>query len=164
MPSPLPAPAPPTCSRARNPPPVIVEFDFATPLYAQAIRLRHEVLRVPLGRTIADDDIAAEWAQRHFGALLGGRLLGVASLAPVDGGLKMRQVAVDDAVRGRGVGRDLVRACERAARLGGADALYCHARLTARAFYERCGWMVRGEQFTEVGLPHVRAYAPLNAE
>ena len=137
---------------------MIARYDFATPAYDEAVALRDAVLRRPLGRRIADDDLAAEVAQVHFGYFDDGRLVGTASLQSVgDGGaLKMRQVAVAHEARGRGVGRVLVEACEAYAKTRHTARLYCHARAVAREFYERCGWRVEGEGFEEVGLPHFR--------
>ena len=136
---------------------MVARYDFGTPAYDEAVALRDAVLRRPLGRRIADDDdLAAEVEQVHFGYFDGGRLVGTASLQETEGGsvLKMRQVAVDPAVRGRGVGRVLVEACEAYAKTRHAARLYCHARAVARVFYERCGWRVEGDGFEEVGLPH----------
>ena len=130
---------------------MIACFNFATPTYAAAVALRHQVLRLPLGRDIADDPLAEEWAQQHIGAFQDGELIGTASLLTTPTGIKMRQVAVAPAHHGRGVGRALVAACER---LAGQQRLYCHARLTALPFYERCGWVAVGKRFEEVGIEH----------
>ncbi len=136
----------------------IVRYDFATPLYDEAIDLRQRVLRLPLGRDIADDPLAEEWDQYHVGALDGaGRLVGTASLVGgADRALKMRQVAVDPDTQSRGIGGALVLACERLARAEGCTRIYCHARETAEGFYAACGWRAEGERFSEVGIPHVR--------
>ena len=140
---------------------MIATYDFATPTYDAAIDLRHRVLRVPLGRTIADDDLSGEWREYHFGAFAGGALVGTATLQVLpEGALKMRQVAVEPAWHGRDVGRALVRACEAFAKTAGAPRLYCHARRTAEPFYQACGWQQEGETFEEVGIPHVKMVAP----
>lgn len=51
----------------------------------------------------------------------------------------LRSLAVDDAWRGRGVGRALVEAAERAARAEGVQTL-CLLTTTAAAFFERLGY------------------------
>ena len=140
---------------------MVIQYDFATPAFDEAIRLRDEVLRRPLGRSIVDDPIEQEVDQVHFGYYDGGALLGTATLQELPGGrLKMRQVAVDPRAQRRQVGQALVRACEAFAKTHDAVALYCHARSSARAFYERCGWEAFGEPFEEVGLPHVKMRDP----
>ena len=140
---------------------IAIRYEFGTPTYDQAIRLRDDVLRRPLGRSILDDYIEAEVVQTHFGYLDAGRLLGTATLVETaDGAWKMRQVAVDPSEHGRGIGRALVRSCEAYAKTRDATRLYCHARLTAREFYVRCGWVAEGDEFTEVDLPHVIMSSP----
>ena len=133
---------------------LVCPYDFATPTYAEAVALRHAVLRVPLGRDIADDPLHEEYDQVHLGAFAGGILVGTASLAHTGAGLKMRQVAVAERQRGRGIGGRLVRAAEDIARRTGAERLYCHARRVAVPFYEAQGWRAEGEPFEEVGIPH----------
>lgn len=141
---------------------MVCVYAFATSAYAEAVALRQAVLRAPLGLDIADDPLAEEFDHVHVGAFERGELVGTASLQPRrDGSLKMRQVAVASAQQGRGVGRALARECEQLARSAQAAGLYCHARLTARPFYEACGWRADGAAFREVGLPHVVMRASL---
>lgn len=134
----------------------IAQYDFATPAYDEAVCLRDGVLRAPLGRRIADDDLAGECDEQHFGLFDGGRLVGTATLREGDGGaLQMRQVAVARRARGRSVGYALVRHCEAFAKTRRASLLFCHAREVAKGFYLRCGWEAYGEPYAEVGLPHI---------
>lgn len=140
---------------------MIVPYQFATPVYAQAIELRQAVLRAPLGMSIANDPLEEEHDQLHFGAFIGDDLVGTATLQAVDGKLKMRQVAVAKAGQHKGVGRALVKACEVEAKRQNTEKLYCHARAEARIFYEKCGWVVSGEVFTEVGIDHYLMVAPI---
>ncbi len=133
---------------------MIVEYAFATPTYALAIQLRQLVLREPLGRNIADDPLHLEHDQIHYAAFEGEQLVGTATLQLTEQGLKMRQVAVHPEAQGKGIGTALVRTCERYARKLGSAKLYCHARATARSFYEDCGWHVTSEAFDEVCLEH----------
>ena len=135
----------------------VLRYDFGTPLFDEAICLRDEILRRPLGRSIVDDDIEAEVSQIHLGYWWEGRLLGTASLVDTgQEGYKMRQVAVHPTAQKLGVGRALVRAGEAVAKTAGRTHIYCHARATAIEFYRRCGWAAYGEPFEEVGLPHQR--------
>ena len=140
----------------------VAAYDFATPEYDEAVRLRHEVLRAPLGRHIADDPLEDEFEQLHFGLYDSGRLLGTATLrADEAGAYQMRQVAVLAKARGQAVGLALVRHCEAFAKTRDAVALFCHAREAARGFYERCGWEAYGVPYEEVGLPHVNMRSPV---
>ena len=142
---------------------MIAQYDFATPAYDEAVRLRDAVLRRPLGLSIADDDLTQEFKQVHLGVWQQGRLVATASLVPNGTSLKMRQVAVAEEARGQGVGKALTKACEAYAQRTGVARLYCHARLTAKPFYIQCGWQPVGEQFEEVGIPHVVCEASLSA-
>jgi predicted GNAT family N-acyltransferase len=122
-----------------------------------SVELRRRVLRLPLGMEFPVADLAKEGNEIHLGAFLEGTLVGVLLLRPLSRSLaKMRQVAVDFPLQGRGVGRDLVRYAEaEALRLG-----YLEIELSAREpvcpFYERLGYAREGERFTEVGLPHFK--------
>jgi ribosomal protein S18 acetylase RimI-like enzyme len=93
-----------------------------------------------------------------------GRLVGVASVyeeAPPEEAApftwRVRGVAVTTEWRRTGVGRSLMQACEaHAARRGGA-LVWCNARVTAIAFYERLGYRSLGGVFDVPGVgPHVR--------
>lgn len=137
-----------------------IPYEFATPEYLAGIALRDLVLRKPLGRSINDDPLETEFDQVHIGYYdQEAGLVGTCSLQQKpDGALKMRQVAVHPDHSGRGIGAQLVAHCERYALAQGAPKLFCHAREVARPFYEKCGWAIEGDVFTEVGIPHYLMY------
>ncbi|MGH7823531.1 MAG: GNAT family N-acetyltransferase, partial [Candidatus Binatia bacterium] len=99
-----------------------------------------------------------------------GRLVGVASIyeealpeqPAVPLAWRVRGVAVATEWRRAGIGRSLMQACEaHAARRGGA-LVWCNARTTAVAFYERLGYRALGGVFDVPGVgPHVRMQRPL---
>lgn len=136
----------------------ILEIEFATPEFDEAVRLRTDVLRKPLGLVFTPEQLAGEYDQRHLGAYdAQGRLLGCLSLVPVDGQTwKMRQVAVAEAVQGSGVGKRLVGHSEALARSEGIRLITLHARETAVPFYQKLDYRVVGERFEEVGIPHYK--------
>jgi predicted GNAT family N-acyltransferase len=43
----------------------------------------------------------------------------------------------------------------------GAHEVVLHAQCSAQGFYERLGFVPRGELFEEVGIPHVEMFLPL---
>lgn len=88
-----------------------------------------------------------------------GRLL---QAAP--GVAKIGRMAVHAAMRGSGLGRQVLRALMEAARARGDREVMLHAQRSAQAFYEREGFAVRGEPFDEVGIPHVEMVAPLGRD
>ncbi|MFZ4634572.1 MAG: GNAT family N-acetyltransferase [Saprospiraceae bacterium] len=135
-----------------------IEIDFGTPEYDEAVRLRTDVLRKPLGLEFTPEQLAEEYDQRHLAAYdASGRLLGCLSLLASDDAFwKMRQVAVAEAVQGKGVGKILVEASENLARSAGVHTMVLHARETAVPFYQALGYATVGERFEEVGIPHFK--------
>jgi ribosomal protein S18 acetylase RimI-like enzyme len=124
--------------------------------YLLAVELRRCVLRAPLGLDFSEEDLAAEADQLHLVAFGEGKTLGCLILVPIELGFKMRQVAVDPEFQRRGIGEQLVRESERIAKEMGAAKMELNARLTAVDFYKRLGYTVVGEEFIEVGIPHLK--------
>ena len=134
----------------------IHQIEFATPEYDEAVGLRYEVLRRPLGLDFTTEQLAAEYAQLHLAAYDGaGHLVGYLNLTPIDEHtMQMRQVAVATGQQGRGVGVQLVQHSEWLAKQLGIKRFVLHARETAVPFYERRGYLVFGDPYEEVTLPH----------
>lgn len=128
----------------------------ASPAYALAVALRHEVLRLPLGLVFTVDQLAAEKDSHHLAAFdAEGRILGCLMLTPHEGGeIQMRQVAVKPEQQGTGLGRALVDEAERRAKELGFTRMMLHARDKAIGFYERLGYAREGDLFMEVGIVH----------
>jgi YbgC/YbaW family acyl-CoA thioester hydrolase len=105
----------------------------------------------------ADSDCVHAVAYNHFGVPLGtGRLL-----EHVPGVAKIGRMAVDQAVRGSGVGRLVLDALMRAARERGYREAVLHAQVTAAPFYSRAGFVARGGAFDEVDIPHIEMVCSL---
>ena len=138
--------------------PRIFEIEFGTPEYDEAVQLRYEVLRKPLGLEYTPEQLAAEFDQRHLVATAdNGVLLGYLNLTPVDAAtVKMRQVAVAPDAQGKGVGTLLVHGSEALAGRLGFQQIVLHARETAVPFYLRLGYEQVGDRFEEVGIPHFK--------
>jgi thiamine transport system ATP-binding protein len=71
---------------------------------------------------------------------------------------QLRGMAVDDGLRGTGIGAELLAAGVARAFAGGAASTWANARDTALAFYERHGFEVVGDGFVDqvTNLPHHR--------
>lgn len=136
----------------------IFQIEFATPEYDEAVRLRYEVLRRPLGLDFTPEQLAAEYDDVHLAGFDGmGRLVGYLCLTPLNKDeVKMRQVAVTPAWQGKGVGKKLVAASEELAKHLNFKKMTMHARETAVPFYLRLGYQTVGEQFEEVTIPHFK--------
>ena len=108
---------------------------------------------------VPDDDLPGAW---HLGARHSGALVGVASFYPRPWPLatdvaatQLRFMAVDPAMRGHGIGRQLLdhALCELGKQKTGI--LWANARDTALEFYTSLGFTVIGDGFIhEPGLPH----------
>lgn len=134
----------------------ICQIEFATPEYDEAVRLRYEVLRRPLGLDFTPEQLAAEYEDVHLVTFdARSQIIAYLCLTPLDDAqVKMRQVAVAPAWQGKGVGKQLVAASERLARDLGFTRMTLHARETAVPFYLQLGYQTVGERFEEVSIPH----------
>jgi predicted GNAT family N-acyltransferase len=81
-----------------------------------------------------------------------GRAIGTARLLP-DG--SVGRMAVLPAWRGRGVGSALLATMLEVARRRGDREVTLHAQTHACGFYEGHGFVRRGAEFLEAGIPHV---------
>lgn len=136
----------------------IFPIEFATPEYDEAVALRHEVLRKPLGLEFLPEQLAAEWSDIHLAAFdTTGKMVAILLLTPVnDQEVKMRQVAVAMEQQGRGLGAALVAQSEEIARSMNFNKMTLHARETAVPFYLRLGYEKVGDLFEEVSIPHFK--------
>lgn len=71
-----------------------------------------------------------------------------------DGVAKAERVAVDRTLRGRNIGRAVMRALEEEAWRRGHAAVVLGAQLTALPFYETLGYEAYGDEFMDAGIPH----------
>lgn len=131
-------------------------IEFASPEYDEAVALRQEVLRKPLGLAFLPEQLGNEWTDTHLAAFdASGRMVGILILTPLHPELvKMRQVAVAPDLQGKGIGALLVKESEALARSMGFKKITLHARETAMAFYLRLDYQVIGDRFMEVNIPH----------
>ncbi len=136
----------------------VIPIEFATPEYDEAVKLRYNVLREPLGLDFMPEFLAVEYKDTHL-ACYDERytLLGCLILSTTTSGyFKMRQVAVADEWQGRGVGRKLVEASETLARSLHIPKIELNARATAIPFYSKLYYTKVGEPFMEVGISHLK--------
>ena len=123
--------------------------------YREVVALRYRIMREPLGLTFPPEMLAAESENTHLAVYVEDRLAGCLMLERQDvDTVKMRQVAVDTALQGKGFGRILVTFAEQVAHSQGYKNIRLMARETAVPFYARLGYTAVGEIFEEVTLPH----------
>jgi predicted GNAT family N-acyltransferase len=132
-------------------------LEWGSKQQVQSIGLRYEVLRKPLGLFFAPDELSEEVDQWHIGMINGDRVVAVLLLKKMNDRIaKMRQVAVDETLQGKGIGKELVRFSEEFCRRQGLELIELHARKTAVPFYLSMGYSLIGDEFEEVGIPHIK--------
>ncbi|HLP21758.1 MAG TPA: GNAT family N-acetyltransferase [Chitinophagales bacterium] len=134
---------------------LIKTFAYQSPEYHLALQLRDKVLRKPLGLKFTPEELKKDEHDLHFGLFENGACKACLTLTKAENGrMKMRQVAVDEAEQGQGLGKKLSLAAEKYAHENGYQTMFCHARKVATPFYLKLGYTIVGDEFTEVNIPH----------
>lgn len=131
-------------------------IDYGSDAFTRECELRERVLRVPLGLSLADEDLSEESRQSHFGLFdpAGNLVACVIAVRLSPTRAKIRQMAVCGSYQNQGWGRHIIRCLEaRLAELG-HEEVFMHARSGAVGFYEKLGYRKAGPEFVEVGIPH----------
>lgn len=130
-------------------------IDTSSPYYVKSIALRHQVLRLPLGMDIKNDDLSDEPYQLHFVAIDQEEVLGVVVLKIEGKTGKLRQMAVSPDTQGQQVGRKLVNTLEQHAKNIKLNEIKLHARHYAEGFYQKLNYIKTTKPaFEEVGMKH----------
>ena len=74
---------------------------------------------------------------------------------------RIGRMAVHRVLRGGSLGRQVLEALTGAARVRGDHEVMLHAQRSAIGFYERLGYLKRGEAFVEAGIEHQEMFLPL---
>lgn len=132
--------------------------DFGTPAYDETVRLRRDILRIPLNLEFFVEDLEKEYDQYHLaGYDQTGDLVGCLVLKGLPKGeIKMRQVAVKADLQNKGIGRLMVTASEEISRVLGFKKMVLHARKSAVPFYKKQKYKTSGKEFFEVEIPHFK--------
>jgi len=140
------------------------EIEFGSDDFRKECDLRNEVLRVPIGLCLCDEDLDQEKQQFHFGLFdeCGDVLACVIAAPRSSTEAQVRQMAVHPGHQGKGFGRMILHCAEAHLARQGFDRVFMHARMTAVGFYEKLGYVTTGNEFTEVGIPHLRMWKRLS--
>ena len=93
---------------------------------------------------------------RQYLARRGGRIVGTARLRKDSAEkTKIERVAVLQEERGHGVGQELMFRTIKDAKSNGAGTIAIHAQCHAQTFYKALGFFQIGQEFEEVGIPHI---------
>ena len=105
----------------------------------------------------ADSGATHAVARNQLGQVLAtGRLL-----APTPGIGKIGRMAVKRVMRGSGLGRDMLDILSVASFNRGDKEIVLHAQRSAEGFYQRAGFVGRGDPFDEAGIPHIEMFKVL---
>ena len=133
----------------------IKQIDHGTKEYQQMVELRNEILRKPLGLSFDAEELTRETEDILIAAFEEDKMLGCCLLTKVDKHcVRLRQMAVQNNLQGKGIGAAMMNYAENVARDAGYHKLIMHARKTATGFYEKIGYKVAGKEFEEITIPH----------
>ena len=119
------------------------------------VKLRYEIMRKPLGLNFSPEELDKEKDDILIGAFDEDEMLGCCILTNMNEGcVRVRQMAVQKNMQGKGIGESIITFAENIAYDKGFKALTMHARDTAIGFYEKYGYKVKGEKFMEINIPH----------
>lgn len=134
----------------------IKQIDHGTKEYKQMLDLRNEILRKPLGLSFHHEELDREKDDILIGAFEEDKMLGCCLLTKIDNKtVRLRQMAVQNNLQGKGIGATMMNFAENVARDAGYKHMIMHARNTAVGFYEKLGYKVTGKEFIEITIPHM---------
>jgi predicted GNAT family N-acyltransferase len=123
--------------------------------YQKMVDLRYEILRKPLGLAFSEDELEKEKEDILIGAFDDEKLLACCLITREKGNTcRLRQMAVQNNMQGKGIGATMMNFAENVARDRGFRTMSMHARKSAIGFYEKLGYRVDGDEFQEVTIPH----------
>lgn len=131
-------------------------IDHGSPEYQKMVKLRDDILRRPLGISFSPEELETEKNNMLIGAFEEEDILGCCMLIEEDKNtVRLRQMAVLNDLQGKGIGRALMNFAENIARDRGFKKISMHARKNVIGFYEKMGYKVASNEFTEITIPHL---------
>ena len=130
-------------------------IEHGSDYYQKMVDLRYEILRKPLGLAFSEDELEKEKEDILIGAFDDEKLLACCLITREKGNTcRLRQMAVQNNMQGKGIGATMMNFAENVARDRGFRTMSMHARKSAIGFYEKLGYRVDGDEFQEVTIPH----------
>jgi len=134
----------------------IKQIDHGSNEYQQMVALRNEILRKPLGLVFDPKELSRETEDILIATFEEDKMLGCCLLTKVDDKcMRLRQMAVQNNLQGKGIGAAMMNYAENVARDAGYHKIIMHARKTTAGFYEKLGYKVTGKEFQEITIPHL---------
>jgi GNAT superfamily N-acetyltransferase len=130
-------------------------LDHGSPEYRQMVKLRDDILRKPLGLGFSPEELEKEKDNMLIAAFEDEDMLGCCMLVEENANIvRLRQMAVLNDLQGKGIGRALMGFAENLARDRGYKVISMHARKNTIGFWEKMGYKVASDEFTEITIPH----------
>ncbi len=130
-------------------------IDHGSHEYYQMVKLRDAILRKPLGLGFTPEELEKEKTNLLIAAFEDEDILGCCMLVEENPTtVRLRQMAVLNDLQGKGIGRALMSFAENIARDRGYKIIAMNARKNATGFYEKMGYKIASDEFTEVTIPH----------
>jgi predicted GNAT family N-acyltransferase len=108
-----------------------------------------------LGLSFTETDLEKEKQDILIGAFEDDELLACCVLTKIgEDTCKLRQMAVRNKIQRTGLGAAMMNYAEQLAKDAGYKKMVMNARKTAKGFYEKLGYEIKGDEFVEVTLPH----------
>lgn len=125
--------------------------------YNSVLQLRNEVLRVPLGLSLFDENLKDEKDEIFFILEIESKIVACCQLKKIDSTTsKLRQMAVLENCQHKGYGKLLIDFLEHYAKENGILKIELHARKNALDFYKKLNYQIVSNEFLEVGTPHIK--------
>ena len=133
----------------------IRQIDHGSKEYYQMVDLRNEILRKPLDLKFTKEELDNEKHDILIGAFEEEKILGCCLLTRIDdNSVRLRQMAVQNNLQGKGIGASMLNYAENLARDHGFKIMVMHARKNVVGFYEKLGYKVTSGEFEEITIPH----------
>jgi len=130
-------------------------ISYGSEEYRAMCKLRDDVLRKPIGLRLTEAEILRDKNDILLVCIQNEDALACCILTEINSDtVQLRQMAVAAPYQQKGLGKTLLRFAEKTAKEKHYSAIRMHARQTATGFYQKSGYTVVGDGFTEVGIPH----------
>jgi Predicted acyltransferase len=135
----------------------LTTITYKSEAYWEMVELRNKILREPFGLVFSEDDLLREKDDMLCVAKNEtNRIIACCVLTKKDESTAhLRQMAVSEIFQRQGFGSQILQFAEETARNSEYKTIILHARKTAVGFYAKHLYEVVGEEFIEVGMPHV---------
>lgn len=122
-----------------------------------AFAVRRQVFHIEQGIDEAEDFDGRDKDADQFVAYLGDKPVGTARVRFLEDGVgKVERVAILKQYRGKDYGLDIMQHILGHLRIKGTSKVVLESQLYAAPFYEKLGFVKVGEEFEEVGIPHIK--------